>query len=60
MIAGGSGVAQNIPSGQVVAGYPAIPIREWLKAQAVIPRLPEMKKLVSQLENRITELEKKS
>ena len=60
MIAGGSGVAQNIPSGQVVAGYPAIPIRDWLKAQAVIPRLPEMKKLVAQLENRINELEKKS
>jgi len=60
MIAGGSGVAQNIPSGQVVAGYPAIPIRDWLKAQAVIPRLPEIKKLVSQLENRINELEKKS
>jgi len=59
MIAGGSGVAHDIPSGQVVAGYPAIPIREWLKAQAVLPKLPELKKIVSQLENRINELEKK-
>lgn len=59
MIAGGSGVAQDVPSGQVVAGYPAIPIREWLKAQAVLPKLPELKKIVSQLENRINELEKK-
>ena len=60
MIAGGAGVTRDIPSGQVVAGFPAIPIRDWLKAQAVIPKLPEMKKLVSQLENRINELEKKS
>jgi UDP-3-O-[3-hydroxymyristoyl] glucosamine N-acyltransferase len=58
MIAGGSGVAHNVPSGQVVAGYPAIPIRDWLKVQAVLPKLPELKKIVSQLENRINELEK--
>jgi UDP-3-O-[3-hydroxymyristoyl] glucosamine N-acyltransferase len=60
MIAGGSGVARDIPSGQVVAGYPAIPIREWLKAQALLAKLPELKKFVTQLENRINELEKKS
>ena len=59
MIAGGSGIAHSIPSGEVVAGYPAIPIREWLKAQAVISKLPDLKKLVSQLEHRIAELEKK-
>jgi UDP-3-O-[3-hydroxymyristoyl] glucosamine N-acyltransferase len=58
MIGGGSGVAQDIPSGQVVAGYPAIPIRDWLKAQAVLPKLPELKKLVSQLVESINELKK--
>lgn len=60
MIAGGSGVAHDTPSGQIIAGYPAIPIRDWLKVQAVLPKLPELKKIVSQLENRINELEKKS
>ncbi len=58
MIAGGSGVTRDIPSGQVVAGYPAIPLREWLKAQAVFPKLPELKKLVTQLQRRIEELKK--
>jgi UDP-3-O-[3-hydroxymyristoyl] glucosamine N-acyltransferase len=59
MIGGGSGVAHDIPSGQVIAGYPAIPIREWLKVQAVLPKLPELKKLVSQFNERINELKKK-
>jgi len=58
MIAGGSGVTRNIPSGQVIAGYPAIPIKDWLKAQAVLPKLPELKKIVSQLGERINELKK--
>ena len=58
MIAGGSGVTRNIPSGQVIAGYPAIPIKDWLKAQAVLPKLPELKKLVLHLRDRIDELKK--
>ena len=58
MIAGGSGVFRDISSGQVIAGYLAIPMRDWLKVQAVLPKLPELKKIVSQLEERINELKK--
>jgi UDP-3-O-[3-hydroxymyristoyl] glucosamine N-acyltransferase len=60
MIGGGSGIAKSVEAGQVVAGYPAIPLREWLKAQAVLPKLPELKKLVAQLQDRIEKLEKGS
>jgi len=60
MVGGGSGVTRNMEAGQVVAGFPAIPLREWLKAQAVFPKLPELKKLVTQLLRRIEELEKKA
>jgi len=60
MVGGGSGVTRNMEAGQVVAGFPAIPLREWLKAQAVFPKLPELKKLVAQLAHRIEELEKKA
>jgi len=59
MIGGGSGVSRDVPSGQAIAGYPAVPLREWLKAHAVIAKLPEIKKLIAQLEDRIAELEKK-
>jgi UDP-3-O-[3-hydroxymyristoyl] glucosamine N-acyltransferase len=60
MVGGGSGVTRNMEAGQVVAGFPAIPLREWLKAQAVFPKLPELKKLVAQLVRRIEEMEKKA
>jgi UDP-3-O-[3-hydroxymyristoyl] glucosamine N-acyltransferase len=60
MVGGGSGVTRSMEAGQIVAGFPAIPLREWLKAQAVIPKLPELRKLVAQLVRRIEELEKKA
>ena len=60
IIAGGAGVTRNTEAGQVIAGYPAIPLREWLKAQTVFAKLPELKKLVAQLIRRIEELEKKA
>ena len=59
MVGGGSGVTRNMEQGMVVAGFPAIPLREWLKAQVVFPKLPELKKLVAQLVHRIEDLEKK-
>jgi UDP-3-O-[3-hydroxymyristoyl] glucosamine N-acyltransferase len=59
MVGGGSGVTRDMDAGQVVAGFPAIPIREWLKAQAIFSKLPELKKLVNQLTQRIEALEKK-
>jgi UDP-3-O-[3-hydroxymyristoyl] glucosamine N-acyltransferase len=58
MIGGGSGVARSVDPGQVITGYPAMPMREWLKAHAVFQKLPELKKLVSQLQDRIAEIEK--
>jgi hypothetical protein len=36
-----------------------MPIRDWLKVQAVLPRLPEMKKLVADLKKQIQELKSK-
>jgi len=58
MIGGGSGVTRNMEAGSR-RRIPAIPLREWLKAQVVFAKLPELKKLVAQLVHRVEELEKK-
>lgn len=50
MVAGGAGVTRDVDPGQVVAGHSAIPLREWLKVQALLPKLPELKRRLSELE----------
>jgi UDP-3-O-[3-hydroxymyristoyl] glucosamine N-acyltransferase len=59
MVGGGTAVTRDVEPGQIIAGYNAMPLRDWLKVQAILPRLPELKKLVKALEKRIEELEKK-
>jgi len=56
MIGGGSAVTQDTAAGSVVAGYYAMPLREWLKVQALLPKLPEFKKRLSQLEKTVQQL----
>ncbi len=57
MAGGYSGIRTDVEPGQVIAGNYAMPLREWQKVQAVLPKLPELKKLVAELERRIRELE---
>ncbi len=59
MAGGGTGIAKDVDPGQVIAGNYAMPFREWLKVQTVLPKLPELKRLVSELERRIRDLETK-
>ncbi len=55
----GGGVTKSLESGQVVSGRPEMPHRLWLKVSRIIPRLPEMKKKLAQLEKRLGELEER-
>jgi UDP-3-O-[3-hydroxymyristoyl] glucosamine N-acyltransferase len=48
-----SGVPSKVESGERVSGSPAIDSRTWLKASAVVPRLPEVLKRLRELERRI-------
>jgi UDP-3-O-[3-hydroxymyristoyl] glucosamine N-acyltransferase len=52
-----TGIPNSVEPGAFLSGYPAIPNRDWLKASAVFRRLPELRKLVSDLERRIAALE---
>jgi UDP-3-O-[3-hydroxymyristoyl] glucosamine N-acyltransferase len=53
---GGSAIVKDIPPGQVVGGYYAMHQREWLKVQAILPKLPELRQLLTELEKQIKEL----
>jgi len=57
MIAARAGVNRNLEPNQIVSGAPVMPHETWMKAQAVIPRLPELRQLVRSLEQRVAILE---
>lgn len=54
-----AGVIHSIADHEVVSGIPAIAHKKWLKAQAIIAKLPELKKRVGGLEKKIDALENK-
>jgi UDP-3-O-[3-hydroxymyristoyl] glucosamine N-acyltransferase len=58
MIGAQSGVMGNVAKG-IYSGSPAIPHRDWLKAQAVIAKLPELHKRIRELEDKVRELERR-
>jgi UDP-3-O-[3-hydroxymyristoyl] glucosamine N-acyltransferase len=46
-----------VESNQIVSGAPVMPHETWLKAQAVIPRLPELRHSVRDLDERVKKVE---
>jgi UDP-3-O-[3-hydroxymyristoyl] glucosamine N-acyltransferase len=57
MIAARAGVTRNLEPNQIVSGAPAMAHETFIKAQAVISRLPELRQKVRELEERIRLLE---
>lgn len=57
MIASRAGVNRSLESDQIVSGAPVMPHETWMKAQAVIPRLPELRQTVRAMEERLARLE---
>ncbi|MBI3393515.1 MAG: UDP-3-O-(3-hydroxymyristoyl)glucosamine N-acyltransferase [Nitrospirae bacterium] len=53
-----SGVTKSIPADSRVTGFPPVPHGEWLRAQASIPKIPEMRKRIAELEERVKVLER--
>lgn len=52
-----TGIPGSIEAGTLVSGYPAIPNRDWLKASAVFRHLPDLRKRVQALAERLERLE---
>ena len=58
MIGAQSGVMGHVTKG-VYSGTFAIPHRDWLKAQAIFTKLPELNKKIKELEEKIKDLERR-
>jgi UDP-3-O-[3-hydroxymyristoyl] glucosamine N-acyltransferase len=54
-----TGITANVPADAFVTGYPHMDNLEWRKAYVVFRRLPEMRKQLSALEERLAALEGK-
>lgn len=52
-----TGIPNSVEPGAFISGYPAIENREWLKASVVFKRLPEMRKALHDLQERLARLE---
>ena len=53
---GKTGVTRNVAPGAFISGYPGMPNREWRKSQVLLRHLPDLKKRVDDLEQRLAEL----
>src|SRR5713226_3747878 len=60
MVGARSGLNRDVPAKEVVAGAPALPRMEWLKAMAIVAKLPELRQQVRDLEGRLKALETKA
>lgn len=56
-VGGQSGVSQSLPSNQAYSGSPAIPHREWLRMVTTLPKLPGMRKIITDIETRLKKVE---
>ncbi|HCC69441.1 MAG TPA: UDP-3-O-(3-hydroxymyristoyl)glucosamine N-acyltransferase [Nitrospiraceae bacterium] len=57
MVGAQSGIGHDIPDEQAFSGSPAIPHKDWLKAQAIFSKLPEVIKRIRALETKVKNLE---
>lgn len=52
-----SGIGKSIPDGEVVSsGLPTMPHKLWLRVQQIIPKLPEIRKKIKELEDKINQI----
>ncbi|NQT93070.1 MAG: UDP-3-O-(3-hydroxymyristoyl)glucosamine N-acyltransferase [Lentisphaerae bacterium] len=56
-VAARGAVTKDVPSGEFVSGYPAMPHARARKLQAAVARLPELRKRVAELEERLSHIE---
>jgi len=51
-----AGIMYDVEPGAVMMGSPAYPMHDWRHQQVIVPKLPEMRKQLKELERAVTEL----
>jgi UDP-3-O-[3-hydroxymyristoyl] glucosamine N-acyltransferase len=59
-VAGKAGVTRDVPPGATVGGFPAQDRSRWLREEAALRRLPELKQEVRELARRLEALEREA
>jgi UDP-3-O-[3-hydroxymyristoyl] glucosamine N-acyltransferase len=59
MVGARSGVHDDVRPSQIVSGSPHLPHRQWLRVEACVAQLPDMRKTIASLLKRVEELETK-
>jgi UDP-3-O-[3-hydroxymyristoyl] glucosamine N-acyltransferase len=54
-----SGIPSSVDASAFVSGYPAIDNHDWLRASAIFRKLPELRRQLTRLTERLDELERK-
>ncbi len=57
MVGAQTGISGSVTANSIVSGTPHMPHREWLKASRCFPLLPQMRKTLKALEERLLKLE---
>ncbi len=58
-VAAQSGIHKDAKDGEVLSGSPALPFKTWLKMVTTWPKLPELRRKVRGVEDRIKKIERK-
>jgi UDP-3-O-[3-hydroxymyristoyl] glucosamine N-acyltransferase len=53
MVGATAGVMKSVPEDSIMAGFPARPQREWMRAQAAVGRIEVLRRKVAELERRL-------
>ncbi|MCP4347864.1 MAG: UDP-3-O-(3-hydroxymyristoyl)glucosamine N-acyltransferase [Desulfobacterales bacterium] len=51
-----AGIVKSVPEGKIVSGTPEMPHKLWLRVHSILPKLPEIKKKLAELEKKVNAL----
>jgi UDP-3-O-[3-hydroxymyristoyl] glucosamine N-acyltransferase len=56
MVAARCGISRDVGDGEIVAGFPALPHKAWLRSMGALAKLPELRQQLRDIEHRLAAL----